>query len=70
VYLTNGTSSSPSVTVNVNNSANAQNNNINNFNITSNELTFLTFPIIVNPNGTLTIGLPLALINLINLLLG
>jgi hypothetical protein len=70
VYLTNGTSSSPSVTVNVNNSANAQNNNNNNFNITNNELTFLTFPVIVNPNGTLTIGLPLALINLINLLLG
>jgi hypothetical protein len=54
----------------VNSSAQATTNNNNNINITQTEVTFLTVPLIVNPNGTLTIGLPATLLNLINFLLG
>ena len=72
IYLTNyttGSSSTGAVTVNVNASSNAANNNVNNFTNTNTDINFLTVPLILQ-NGTISIGLPVTLINLINLLIG
>jgi hypothetical protein len=68
--VTNSTASNSPVTVNVTTSAQVINNNTNNININQTEVNFLALPLIVNPNGTITIGLPTTLLNLINFLLG